>query len=94
MASVFALKAPGDQYAGLASAFLVLWTSLAVFFSLRWRKLRTDLASGVRTDAEFRSDPVRHLVGPRKVAICWVFATVFVVISLIMLSALRWGPYA
>jgi hypothetical protein len=94
MAAVVALKAREDQYAGMASAFLALWLSMAVFFSLRWRKLRTDLASGACTADEFRSNPTHYLFGPRNVTTWWFVATVAVVILLTVLSALRWGPYA
>jgi hypothetical protein len=94
MCGVVPLKAQGyrDEIA-LASIFLVLWLSMGIFYALRWRALRAELANGVYSETEFRLDPNR-LIGPKKVAILWFSCTIFLILALTFASALKVWPYA
>ena len=84
---------PGDR-AGMASAFVLLWLSMVAFFSLRWRSLRADLASGACTEAQFRLDGRRYIIGSKRVALWWFTFTTAAILFVTVISALKLGPYA
>jgi hypothetical protein len=77
----------GGLDAASASAPLAC-LSLLAFFAFRWSRLRRDFAAGEFTEAEFRTNPFRFVMGRPVVASVWFCAT-----FVLALLPLAWWAY-
>jgi hypothetical protein len=61
--------------------------SILGFFAFRWHSLRRQVFSGRLLPSEFRKDPRRYILGPRRPLVIWFAVTVTVFIGTVVLQA-------
>ena len=62
--------------------------SLLMYFALRWRSLRIEVAKGTFRTDEFRRNPQNYIRGPRRMFLVWFACTLVAILSIVIYAAI------
>jgi hypothetical protein len=66
--------------------------SLLIYFAIRWRSLRIEVAQGTFRTAEFRKDPKRYIRGPERFFRAWFACTIVLMLCIVIYAAISSRP--